>query len=293
VTVHEKSKPMPRRTPFASLFLTLCASFMLCASVALAASGATAPPRIVSLVPSITEDLFAIGAGSQVVAVSQFTDFPAAAAKLPAVASFMSVDAERIVRLHPDLVVGIAAQSALVADVRRAGLRVELVPDDSFDDLFAALSRLGSLSGHAREAAGLATRLRAKTAQLVRTVPAGARPRTFVVLGTSPIFTVGDGSYIAHLIALAGGINASGISNAYARYSPEALVARQPDVIVADSASGVRAVLDEPPWNALQAVRRGRVYVLGDAAILERPGPRYNLGLAWLIARLHPRVARP
>ena len=270
----------------ASLVSALCAC-------GVAGRADAAPPRIVSLVPSFTEDLFAIGAGAQVVAVSQFTDFPAKAAKLPAVASFMSVDAERIVRLHPDFVVGIKAQGALVVDVRRAGVRVELLRDDSFEDLFATLERLGALSGHSHAAASLATSLRAQTARLVRTVPRGPRPRTFVVLGTAPLYTVGDGSYIAHLIALAGGVNASGLPDAYARYSAEALLARQPDVIVADAYSGVRAVLDEPPWNALHAVRAGRLYVLKDAAILERPGPRYNLGLAWLIARLHPRGSRP
>ena len=242
--------------------------------------------------PSLTEDLFAIGAGSQVVAVSQFTDYPVAATKLPRVASFASLDAERIVRLHPDIVVAIPAQAALVANLRRAGLRVELLPDASFADLFADLQRLGALSGHAREAAEVAGRLRARTASLVARVPHGTRPRTFVVLGVDPIFTVGDGSYIAHLISLAGGSDAAALHDAYARYSPEALVAAQPDAIVADRASGFAAVRDRAPWVELRAVRDGRAYVLDDAGILERPGPRYNDGLAWLIAHLHPHAAR-
>lgn len=115
---------------------------------------------------------------------------------------------------------------------------------------------------------------------------------TFVVLGVAPIFTVGDGSYIAHLIALAGGRNVSGIAAAYARYSPEALLAARPDAIVADRPSGIERALHAPPWSALRAVQDGRVYVLDDAAILERPGPRYNDGLARLIARLHAHAAR-
>ena len=242
--------------------------------------------------PSLTEDLFAIGAGPQVVAVSQFTDYPPAAKKLPRVASFASLDAERIVRLHPDVIVAIPAQAALVANLRRAGLRVELLPDDSFDDLFADLQRLGVLSGHVREATNVAARLHARTAALVAGVPRGARPRTFVVLGVDPIFTVGDGSYIAHLIALAGGSDAATLHDAYARYSPEALLAAQPDAIVADRQSGFTAVRDRSPWTTLRAVRNGRAYVLDDADILERPGPRYNDGLAWLIARLHSHAAR-
>jgi ABC-type Fe3+-hydroxamate transport system substrate-binding protein len=265
---------------------------MLLPALAAGFALATATPTIVSLIPSLTEDLFAIGAGAQVVATSQFTDYPVAAAKLPQVASFQSLDAERIVELHPSVVVGIPAQASLVADLRRAGLHVELLRDDSFADLFAAIGRLGALAGRAREAAALSAAMRARTAQLVRSVPPGPQPRTFVVLGTAPIFTVGDGSYIAHLLALAGGRNASSVREPYARYSAEALLAAQPDAIVADRQSGLQGMLDRPPWNALRAVRAGRVYILDDADILERPGPRYNEGLAWLIARLHVKSGR-
>jgi len=256
-----------------------------------AAARPPAPARIVSLIPSLTEDLFAMGAGPQIVGVSQFTDYPPAASALPEVASFSSLDAERIVRLHPDIVVGIPAQANLVVDLRRAGLRVELLPDDSYDDLFADLARLGTLSGHEREALALAASLRARTAALERRVPAGARPRVFVVLAVSPIFTVGRRSYIAHLIALAGGNDAANVDDAYARYSDEALIADQPDAIVTDPSANLQPLLGRPPWSALHAVRDGRVYVLRDADILERPGPRYVEGLAWLIARLHPHAA--
>ena len=275
-------------------------------SLALACAALVAPPgaparseatpqhatRIVSLMPSLTEDLFAIGAGSRVVGVSQFTDYPPAAARLPEVASFSSLDAERIARLHPDLVVAIPAQALLTADLRRLGVRVEYLRDDSYDDLFASIARLGALTGNVAQAAALARRLHARTTALARSVRDDAAPRTFVVLGVAPIFTVGDGSFIARLIALAGGRNASGIATPYARYSAEALLAAQPDAIVADRASGIARVLGTPPWNGLRAVRAGRVYVLADDGILERPGPRYNDGLAWLIAKLHGRGAR-
>jgi ABC-type Fe3+-hydroxamate transport system substrate-binding protein len=248
--------------------------------------------RIVSLMPAMTEDLFAIGAGRDVVAVSAYTDYPPAATRLPQVASFTSVDAERIVRLHPDLVVGIPAQARLVADVARAGIRVEYLADEEYDEIFGTLARLGTLTGHEREARSLVRALRAETASLERRVPPD-RPRAFVVLGTNPIVTAGTHSFIGRLIELAGGIDAVGdVPGAYPRYSAEALVALQPDVIVTDSYTALRTQLANPPWNALSAVRAGRVYELADADILERPGPRYNEGLAWLIARLHDRVQR-
>ena len=277
----------------ASEMLIRIAAFVVALALVVAspsAAFATGPhgaQRIVSLIPSLTEDLFAIGAGQRVVGVSQFTDHPDAATRLQQVGSFSALDTEAIARLHPDLIVGIPAQAPLVADARRIGLRVELIPDDSFDDLFASVARLGRLCDRDAAAGALIRRLRARTAALVATVPRRSHPRTFVVLGVSPIFTVGDGSYIADLIALAGGRNASGIATPYARYSAEALLVAQPDAIVADKTSDLPAALARSPWNALRAVRAGRVFILDDAGILERPGPRYNEGLAWLIARIH------
>jgi iron complex transport system substrate-binding protein len=248
-------------------------------------SPAPAPRRIVSLVPSLTEDLFAVGAGSSVVGVSQYTDYPPEAKRLPQVASFAAINAERVVALHADLAVGIPAQDRLAGDLRRTGIRVELIRDDTFGDIFTDLTTVGELTAHAAEARAVIARLRARTGTLMRSVKRRARkPSVFVVLGVAPVYTIGKGSYIAALIEMAGGRNAAADVNApYARYSAEALVARQPDLLVVDPDVRLNDVLSQPPWNALRAVKEHRVYTLPDAAILERPGPRYNDGLAWLI----------
>ncbi|MGP6188959.1 MAG: ABC transporter substrate-binding protein [Vulcanimicrobiaceae bacterium] len=275
--------------------LRLFSLTVLCFALAAAPAaplGAQPQLRIVSLIPSLTEDLFAIGAGPQVVAVSQFSDYPPAAAALPAVASMSSVDAERVFRLHPSVVVAIKAQDPLLADLRRLGVPIVLLDDDTYDDIFRTLKTLGRLSGRSQQARALAASLRARTAALERTVPRGPAPRVFVVLGVDPIFTPGGRSYISRLIELAGGRNAADLQAAYGRYSAEALLAAQPDVIVADRQSGLTSVLDRPPWNALRAVRAGRVAVIPDADLLERPGPRYNLGLAWLVATIHSHAAQ-
>jgi len=272
---------------FSRVVGTLAVVLVVVACATASIARAAAPTRIVSLIPSLTEDLFAIGAGPNVVAVSAYTDYPPAAAKLPVVASFTSIDAEKIVRLHPDVVIGIPAQARLVADISRTGVRVELIADDTYDQLFTSLARVGEIAGREREASALAARLRARTAELTRDLPHD-RPSVFVVLETNPIVTAGDRSYIAHLIALAGGVNAAGdLPEAYPRFSAEALLARAPDVLVADTLGGLPGVLDSPPWSVLRAVRERRVYVLRDADILERPGPRYNDGLAWLIDHIH------
>ncbi len=257
-----------------------------CARSPVAVAGhAEAPHRIVSLVPSMTEDLFAVGAGDRVVGVSSYTDYPARAKKLPVVATFASIATERIVALHADLALGIESQDRLAGDLRRAGVPVLLLHDDRYDDIFRNLVTIGTTTGHRDTAIALVNRLRARTNALVRAVkPRARKPSVFVVLGVAPVFTVGKGSYIATLIDLAGGRNAAADVNApYARYSAEALVARQPDVLVVDPSVRLGDVIAQPPWNALRAVKEHRVYTLLDAAILERPGPRYNDGLAWLI----------
>ncbi len=277
--------------------------FRLLAPVVILALASCAPPRyttevkmsagrpvnrVVSLVPSMTEDLFAVGAGDKVVGVSSFTDYPPAAKRLPVIASFASIASERVVALHPDLAIGIDAQDRLAGDLRRARIRVLLLHDDGYDDIFRNLVTVGAATGHTGEALALVKRLRARTQELVRTVrPRARKPAVFVVLGTAPVFTVGHGSYIEHLIDLAGGRNAAADVRApYARYSAEALVARQPDLLIVDPDIHLNEALNRAPWNALRAVKRHHVYTLPDAAILERPGPRYNEGLAWLIATI-------
>ncbi len=248
------------------------------------------PHRIVALVPSLVEDICAIGAARQLVGVSSATrDIPCAKGAA-IVGDFSSVDVEKIVAIHADLVVAIPAQAHLLEPLRQAGVRLELLDDDSFASIYDDISALGRLTGRTSQAAALNKKLKAETARLI----AGRRhfkrmPTVFVALGTGPIYTCGPTSYIAKLIALAGGTNAvTAMPGAYGEYSAEALLRLQPDAIVTDPAVGLDPVLGHEPWRSLRAVRSKRVFTLTDAALLERPGPRYNEGLRWLIERLTP-----
>lgn len=246
-------------------------------------------PRIVALMPSLVEDFFAIGAGAHVVGVSVYSDVPGAKG-LPVVADFSSVDAEKIVALRPDVVVGIPAQARLVAPLAHAGVKVVLLPDDSYPAIFTNIATAGDLSNHTREAGALTAKLvnetnaiRAHTRSFKRT------PSVFVVLGTGPIWTAGRKSYIASLISLAGGRNAAGdLDAAYGQYSSEALLRDQPDAIVTDPSVHFEAVLQSEPWRSLNAVRSKHVFTVDPASMLERPGPNYNEGLRWLVERLTP-----
>jgi iron complex transport system substrate-binding protein len=273
----------------------ICASLAACGRQSGTASNPThlgSAGRVVALVPSFADDLFAIGAGSQVVAVSAFTDVPQAKA-LPRIADYSSVDVEAIVGLRPTVVIGIPAQARLVEPLRRAHIPVALLADDTYDQIFADLGQIGSLTGREREAAATIARLRRETAALhARTKQFVRRPSVFVVLGSGPVWTAGSDSYINTLIQLAGGRNAAGnLHAAYGEYSAEALLRAQPDVLLADPATHLAAFLDREPWRSLHAVQLHRVYEL-DPDVIVRPGPNYNEGLQWLVERLTPLATR-
>ncbi|MBV8246489.1 MAG: ABC transporter substrate-binding protein [Candidatus Eremiobacteraeota bacterium] len=279
------------------MFKRIALAALLCASAGCSENRthATAGPhhRVVSLIPSMTEDLFAVGAGSSVIAVDRFSGDPSAggvpaAASLPVVGDFASIDAEKILTLHPDLIVGIPSQARLVAPLQRAGIDVALLRDDTLDDVYHDIERIGALTGNGTRASTLVTALQARTRALRASVHFRKRPRAFIALTAMPIYTAGDGSYIATLIALAGAVNAPGnIGSAYAPYGPEALLRLQPDAILAPSDAHLDAVLNREPWRSLDAVRAKHVFFF-PPAVLEHPGPRYNEGLQWLIERLTP-----
>ena len=256
------------------------------------ASMLPAPPltagRVVTLMPSFADDLYAIGGASQLVAVSAFTDAPEAKS-LPRVADASSVNVEAIVALHPSVVIGIPAQARFVEPLRRANIAVVLLPDDTYEQIFINLRTIGALTGRQLQAAATVAHLQHETAALTaRAHRFVRRPSVFVVLGVAPIWTAGLGSYISKLIILAGGVNAADdLHAAYGEYSAEALLRNQPDVLVTDPATRLDAVLDREPWRSLRAVRLHRWYVV-NPDILERPGPQYNDALRWLLARLEP-----
>ncbi len=279
---------MDRKKEFARFVVLLALCVPASCAAPREARGTAPAHRIVSLIPSLTEDLCAIGAGGSLVGVSQYSqDIPCARRK-PVVSGFSSLDAERVVELKPDAIVGIPAQRRLTATLKEH-IPTYFLSDDRYEDIFRDITQLGALAGRQANARALNTRLHQQTNELRASERFRRRPRVFVVLGTGPIWTVGPDSYLSTLINLAGGRNAvASLPGAYAQYSAEALVALQPDALVSDESIHLDAALTRQPWRSLRAVARHRVFIIKNASLLERPGPHYNEGLAWLIARLRP-----
>jgi len=226
--------------------------------------------RVVSLAPALTEDLFAIGAGPEVVGVDGFSDRPDAARRLPHVGTMRSINSEAIAGLSPTVVVGIPYQATNLHDLARTGVRTESLALDTLADDFAAIETLGRLTHHEAGAARVLTQLHRRldaVARATRTLPA---PRVFVVIGENPIYTASGGSYIGDLLGIAHLTNvAQDVHAAFPSLSAETVEAEDPDVLIVTRGT---VLPQAPPWSNLRAVREGRIVRLDENDLL-RPGP--------------------
>jgi ABC-type Fe3+-hydroxamate transport system substrate-binding protein len=252
------------------------------------------PTRIVSLAPSVTEMLFAIGAGEQVIGVTQFCDYPPDAKTKPKVgASFPNV--ESLVILKPDLVV--ASKDFIRPDTlsKLEQLKIPtfvLLDAKTMEDVFAHIQTLGRMLNRSSAADALIASMRQRTAAVKAKTASLRRPRVLYVLNSDPFITVGSGSFIHHLIELAGGTNvAAGTPVSYPRLSLEEVVRQDPEVILFPVGTE-EGIPDQEQqrwlrWTTLSAVKQNR-FVRIPSVLLDRPGPRIVEGLELLARQLHP-----
>lgn len=257
--------------------------------------------KIVSLAPSNTELLFAIGAGSQVVGRDDFSDYPAEAAQLPSVGGSMGdYNLEAIVALQPDLVLLSELNSSdLVQSLENLGLKVYYLGNPvEIEGLYTNLETLGKITGHEADATSLIESLKAKVSKVDELIATtSTRPLVFYELdATEPTkpWTAGPGTFVDQLITRAGGENLGGsLDGAWVQISQEALIINDPEIIVmGDSIYGITAeqVAERAGWENLKAVTDGQIYPFDDD-LVSRPGPRLVDGLIELARIIHPEIA--
>jgi iron complex transport system substrate-binding protein len=255
-----------------------------------------APQRIVSLAPSNTEILFAVGAGSQVVGRDEFSDYPPEAASIETIGgSFGEYNVEAIVALKPDLVLAAEINPPeLVQQLEELGLTVYYLGNPAtLEEMYSNLETVASLTGH--DATGLVDSLKARVAAVDEKIaPLSSRiPVFYEIDATDPSkpWTYGPGTFGDLLIARAGGYNIGGIaSDPYPQLSIEQVVASNPAVIIlGDSMWGVtaEAVTERPGWETIPAVQSGQIFPFDDN-LVSRPGPRLVDGLEQLAKLLRP-----
>ncbi|MFC4638193.1 ABC transporter substrate-binding protein [Deinococcus hohokamensis] len=247
------------------------------------------PRRIVTMLPSHTETLVAIGAGDKLVAVDRFSNYPKAVVdKLPKVGSGFSPNIEAIVALKPDLVLANeSTDSRLTEKLAAAGLTVYGGTAQTYNEVFQKISVLGKLTNREAGATRLITSMRADLNALQRSVLKLPKVSTYYEVDPSP-YSVGPESFIGVLLQKAGGqtIVPARLGD-FPKIDPELIVKADPQVMVGLTLDDARK---RPGWAGLQAVKTGRVYKPTDEErdALSRPGPRLAVALRALIRMLHP-----
>ena len=260
--------------------------------------------RIVSLVPNVTEMLFAIGAGAQVVGVSTYDDFPPETKSLPRVGALLDPDTERILSLRPDLVIVYGSQTELEGQFARAGIRVFAYRHSGVDNVLQTIRDIGRLTGHVAEGDRVARDLRSQLDSTRARVRGRPRPRTMLVIGRDAaalrgIYVSGGVGFLHELLDIAGGDDVFGdIKREAAQPSNETMLTRAPDVIIelhpGDPPSAETVEKERAVWKLLAsvpAVRNGRVHLLY-GGYLVAAGPRLARAADALARVLHPEVFR-
>ncbi len=253
------------------------------------------PRRVVSLAPSITECLFALGLDEEVVGVTQYSNYPPKVASLPQVGSYVHLNLERILALRPDLVLATRDGNPRdqVERLAKMGMTVYTTDPRSLDGLFRTLEAMGEIFRREERAAGIVREMKARLARVESLVNERPRPRVFLQIDIHPLVTVGKGTLQNHLIELAGGENVAATESIqYPILSMERILETRPEVIlvssmVADSAQELRRWRK---WREIPAVAKGRLHMV-DADLIDRPSPRVLDGLEEMVRLIHPEVS--
>jgi iron complex transport system substrate-binding protein len=250
--------------------------------------------RIVTVAPSITELLFAIGAGDRVVGVSRYDDHPPAVKKLPKIGGFLDPNAEAILALTPDLVIGVpnAGNRPALQRVADLGVPVLVVPGNSFADVFHAIRAVGPVMGPepAKKGKELEAEIIGELMRLSKKATRLPSSKVAVIYGWNPLVIAGPGSFADTIVAALNGENVVSKGGAYPHWSAEQLVAAQPEVII-DASEVHGALAGQEPWarlTSIPAVKNRRVHPVELGGIF-RPGPRIIEGMRLLFGLLHPK----
>lgn len=259
------------------------------------------PERLISLAPSTTEILFALGLASKIVAVDDFSDYPAEAKNLPKIGGLNAAyNFEQIVALKPDLIfaAGITDPNT-IKKLEDLKLSVVVVGAEktSFDSVFADIALVGQATDQVEQATQLTTTLQEQLASLkAKLAAAKEKPLVYWELdATDPAkpYSVGPGNFVGDMITLAGGTNVfAQAESPFPQVSAEQVVAANPDVIIlSDAAYGitVESVLKRPGWQIITAVKQQRVAPIDDN-LVSRPGPRLVAGLDATARIIHPEL---
>jgi iron complex transport system substrate-binding protein len=252
------------------------------------------PERIVSVAPTPTEMLFAVGAGDLVVGVDGYSDYPAATQNITKVGDY-ELNIEQIITLKPDLILSSDLVPQADLDMLESnGIPYMIIADSTIDDIFASIQLVGNVTNHKTDAANLVASLKARISAVTNITLAPGVSKPSVYIEYWPYWTFGPGSFGHDLIELAGGRNiAENETSEYPSVDDEFVVHENPDILVYTSGTYMTnnesEILSRPNWNTITAVEDMNVHSIDDN-LISRYGPRIVDGLEQLAAIIHPEL---
>jgi iron complex transport system substrate-binding protein len=265
-------------------------------------SVAKTPDRIVSLSPSNTEILFALGLGDRVVGATKYCNYPPLvkelkdSGKIEVVGGYVDPDIERILTLHPDLVLaGQKHSNGAVPMLDKEGIPTFVVDPNNLTSIILSLEKIGKITGKEAKASELCSRMGVRIRAVSDRVSSLPKTRVLYIVWHDPVQTAGAGTFEDEIIEKAGGVNIFHDLSGYAQVDPEAIAVRNPEVIIACSGMGTGA--DKPlQWaeterglNQTDARKNGRIYQ-AEGDLITRSGPRITDGLEMFAKFIHPEA---
>lgn len=254
------------------------------------------PQRVVSLAPSITGIIFALGREDRLKGVTMYSDFPSEATKLPKVGSYIRLDLERIVALRPDLCIATKDGNPREAVKKLESLKIPVyvVDPKNLDAVIETVIEIGNLLRADERAKDLVWNMRFRIDRVKSLVAKAVhRPKVFYQIGTSPIVSAGTHTFIHELILLAGGENLAEGTISYPRFSREQVLALSPDIFIITSMAKDRAFervkAEWSRWPDLPAVRNKSIFLV-DSDLFDRPTPRLVDALELMVRLIHPEL---
>ncbi|ARK30246.1 ABC transporter substrate-binding protein [Halalkalibacter krulwichiae] len=259
------------------------------------------PQRIVSLVPSVTETVFAVGAGEKVVGRSDWDNYPEEVLEIESIGG-MEFDVEKIISLSPDVVLahesGVGSGEEGLNQIRNANIPVVVVPNsNSLADVYEAIEFIGAVTGYQDESSTIVSEMQTAFAAIedkASAISEDERKRVWVEIGPAPeIYTTGSGTFMDEMLSLINAVNVAGDEEGWPMFTEEEAVAFNPDVILLTYGhyfeNATESVLSRAAWADIPAVANNEIYeVVSDE--VERPGPRLTKGVEQIAKAVYPEV---
>ena len=251
------------------------------------------PERIVSLSPSNTEILFAVGAGDKVVGITSFCNYPTETAKIGKIGDFNGPSLELIKKADPDVVLaGGSIQEDLIKTLNDNGIKVISTEAADFASIYKSIELIGAVTGNDEKAKTVVSNIENTLKEVVEKTKDKPKKKVFYVVWTDPLMTAGNGTFIDEIIKAAGGENVASKVEGWANYSAERLTKDNPEMLISafhstDKGMAFKDFSSSQIFGKLRAVKNGKIYIMANDDIMSRPGPRIAEAIKEMAKAIH------